>query len=262
DDSIPTTAAKRKIEHINAYDDLDGYETPEEVEHFAKYVKHMAILAGQARRKVPVVDNSVNTAFPNGDLLPLPVSRLLTVGATYELDVLCATDDERMLSTYAHDTKSIDAVITKYATRYIESIVIFGSYWFFITSVDAFMHHRACLDDCADNSMALFEDKSVATIKVKTNRGWEYYEFSIRIGDLELLATGGFWGSITTDERRPFLGSSIPNLPASMRRAAAAKAIYIPSSPVPHTRTNRLLRQYGKISAGWCWAFHSRSCDI
>ncbi|KAG0168551.1 hypothetical protein DFQ29_010102, partial [Apophysomyces sp. BC1021] len=93
------------------------------------------------------------------------MSRNIAAETVYELDILCATDDEMMLPTYVHDAKSIDTVITKYAARYVESIVVFDSYWFFVTSLDSFMHHRAFLDDCADKSMALFQAKLEATIK-------------------------------------------------------------------------------------------------
>ncbi|KAG2195725.1 hypothetical protein INT46_001207 [Mucor plumbeus] len=60
-----------------------------------------------------------------------------------------------------------------------------------------------------------FQNYSVVYVRRKTKFKLEYFELCFKIGEVELLATGGFWKEISNDlvSINPFLGSSIPNLP-------------------------------------------------
>ncbi|KAL1934191.1 hypothetical protein VTP01DRAFT_6373 [Rhizomucor pusillus] len=63
-----------------------------------------------------------------------------------------------------------------------------------------------------------------AYIRCKSQYGSEYCEASIFIGHLELLVVGGFFGNTVSDVRTGFLGSSIQNLAAHMKRHVEAES--------------------------------------
>ncbi|KAI7859411.1 hypothetical protein BDC45DRAFT_214773 [Circinella umbellata] len=54
-----------------------------------------------------------------------------------------------------------------------------------------------------------------------------------------------------------FLGSSIPHLPLSFQQVTATKTVLIPVTNCKSSQTFRMLRQYGKWSAGRNWSFVS-----
>lgn len=90
-----------------------------------------------------------------------------------------------------------------------------GNYWLLITNLDVFIYGNAKIDDCADLSKISYQKKPVAYIRRETRFSNEYFEFSIKVRDVEMLATGGLWGEIENKDiiMTPFKGLSIPNLP-------------------------------------------------
>lgn len=129
--------------------------------------------------------------------------------------------------------------------------------WFLITSFDAFLHHMPTLDDCADKSSMAPKLQSTASMRVKTQFGTDYFELSIHIGSIELLAVAGFQGDATTCNYNPFLGSSISSLPPELKENRISNTIHVRIQPAPFSTSNRHLRQYCKASANFPWSFHS-----
>lgn len=88
---------------------------------------------------------------------------------------------------------------------------------------------------------------------------------SIRLGELEVLATGGFWGHLNVQSNKlvPFLGSSIHSLPHTIYGeivTSHTKSIFVLNKNIqvePFT-TNRILNQYLKNNSTEPWAYHSK----
>lgn len=82
--------------------------------------------------------------------------RLLERGVQYQADHLDACEHKGLSPANALTSTAADELVNELAERYIEAIVIFERYRFFITSVDLFLHRRPAIDDCADNSSIPF----------------------------------------------------------------------------------------------------------
>ncbi|ORY96381.1 hypothetical protein BCR43DRAFT_416430, partial [Syncephalastrum racemosum] len=147
-------------------------------------------------------------------------------------------------------------MVQRVAQRHVESIVLFDRCWFLFTSLDAFADRA--YDDCSNFSEQPFQETVMASVTPKSYMGGkEYYEISLYIGSVELLAVGGFWGICGGNDVHPFLGSSIPNLPIDLQGSKSSERIMTLIHPPRTSTSNRLLRQYIKQQASCPWSFHS-----
>ncbi|KAI8143237.1 hypothetical protein BJV82DRAFT_105430 [Fennellomyces sp. T-0311] len=246
---------------ISYEEDIDGYETPEDIQAIADDVKvrlkRVAVMTRQARPR----ENSaiiMKASLPILGALSWEQQRALWIEPSlYVKEETTFQDDE--LPLHIHNAKSIDAVVQRTAKHYIQSIVIFDEFWFFITAVDAFSSRT--YDDCSNNSDKPFHEMATASISTKNYLGGKsFYELSIFVGHMELLVVGGFWGRCSGASRRdihPFLGSSIPSIPKNMKQQRRTTDIYtLVQAPCTSTGT-RLLRQYAKLQSGNMWSFSS-----
>lgn len=113
------------------------------------------------------------------------------------------------------------------------------------------------LDDCADQANIPLGSQSFAQIRVKSRYGRDFYELSIMLGTIELLAVGGFHGNAVSCGSHAFLGSSISNLPPQLKQSQRASNIHIRVQPCRYTSSNRHIQQYCKAASGQAWALHS-----
>lgn len=162
---VATTDRKRALttgqDEINI--DIDKFETPDDIDRIKRFMKENSVLAGRAKRRECFNDDggrASNEAVP-----PFPTSRLLLAGK-YVVDTFSASNEDQLQPTIVHDSDSLDQAVTRHAQRYLESIITFEaekrSFWFFVTSLDAFVHGKPMIDDCADKSMVHYEEKLVA----------------------------------------------------------------------------------------------------
>ncbi|KAI8063104.1 hypothetical protein BDF21DRAFT_347208 [Thamnidium elegans] len=82
----------------------------------------------------------------------------------------------------------------KYGNIFIESISIIDDIYLIMTSCSIFIHNNPAINDCAQLSKMSYQKNPIAYIRRNKRFSLEYFEYSIRIGELEILATGGFWG--------------------------------------------------------------------
>ncbi|KAF7729616.1 hypothetical protein EC973_003989 [Apophysomyces ossiformis] len=218
-----------------------------------RIVARLAVESGVAVLREPVSDLTASEQT----IVPFPAVALIHSKAAYQLDKSTAIDDPALLPTTVHSLETIDTLVTMYGEHFIESVMIFGEYWILVTALDAFVHRSPALDDCANDNQGTFFHVPEAHICVKSFYGIDYYEVSIFIGHLEFLAVGGFFGSLTSSTRMGFLGSSIHGLPVALKKSIKADSILTRTTPGSCTRSNRLLRQYGKIHAARNWSFAS-----
>jgi hypothetical protein len=227
----------------------DLYQTPEHINEHKKWAKRMCIRAGEAR----LIDNTDGISKS----MPLPVIPLLENGAVYQIDDLQLLQYEQLTPTYSIDLSAATDMVKRCASRYIEAVVVFDDTWFLVTSIDVFFHGRPAMDDCADRSNVIMGSTPSARIRVKTKNGHDYYELSIMVGTMELLAVAGFHGTAVSSTAETFLGSSIPDLPSEMKQSITAREVHIRKIPPTYTRSNRHLRQYCKAAANLHWGLHS-----
>ncbi|CAO3616292.1 unnamed protein product [Mucor hiemalis] len=150
-------------------------------------------------------------------------------------------------------------IVNTHCPQLVESVVILKNNWFFMTSFSVFIHNNPQVDDCADLSKVGHQEKMVAIIRRKTRLGKDYFELTFRFGYVEVLATGGFFGSVKDMSFSPFLGSSIANLPTSITgsiETVFSSVIYTSINKKEFLHKKRLLNQYYKAHAMYDWAFH------
>lgn len=248
-DIAPST--KRTFANRYDEDDDDAYETPHQIREMKRYAKNLAIKSGDA-----VLRPSEHAlTFVSA---PFPVVGLLSDRrAAYNSNELSYKDDPKLLPSELHDGDSIDKLVKRYGSRFIESILLFDDHYIFVTAVDAFVHGKPLLDDCANLIQKSFQETPEAQLRAKEFHGKEYYEISIYFGNLEFLVVGGFFGSTTGIARIGFLGSSIHNLPLSLRSCKQSSEILTRAVAADTAQSNRLLRQYGKFSSRYAWQFIS-----
>lgn len=229
--------------------DPDLYNTPEHINQHKRWAKKMSILTGEARLRDRTED--VRSS------LPLPVISLLDNGAVYKPDDLPVFQQDELLPTYIFNLSTASGCVRRYASRYLEAVIVFDDIWFLVTSVDVFLHGKPSVDDCADHTNVIMDHMPYARIRAKTQQGHEYYELSIVIGTIELLALAGFHGTTVTASANAFLGSSLRDLPQQLKQSIRAKELHIRRVPSAFASSNRHLRQYAKAGANLAWGFHS-----
>ncbi|KAG2217777.1 hypothetical protein INT45_011834 [Circinella minor] len=243
------------------YDHLNDVETPDNIRKNYYEMKELAWKAGVAKRR-RINTNTVSSAGTTASVataVPLSAVKIVEDSNMYIIDDTQA-DFERMPPNASPISfEQANGLVDKYASQYLESIIMFDDYFLNPISIDVYWHNDSTLDDCADAAPTLYEQSTKAIIKEhKATTGAYYYESSIKIGYLELVVTGGFVGNSNYDKVTPFLGSSITCLPSSLKsgnkEASAIKRRMI--SP-KYISSNRHLRQYSKIGARYKWSFQS-----
>lgn len=139
---------------------------------------------------------------------------------------------------------------------------VFQDWYVIVTSLSIFIHGTD-LDDCAHHSKIGYQSKPIAYIRRNKRFSLEYFELSIRIGNIEALATGGFHSKLDDNDSSPapFLGSSIKNLPEEFMKAfntPNTNDIYVGEEEKKAVKTNRIINQYTKNQAMEQWGFHSQ----
>lgn len=77
------------------------------------------------------------------------------------------------------------------AQQFAHSIVKFQSFSLFVTSFDIFRHYLRTEDDCAQSVEAIFS-LPTANVSRKTYTDKNFMEISIRVGNYEFSAVGGY----------------------------------------------------------------------
>jgi hypothetical protein len=165
----------------------------------------------------------------------------------------CLADNYKMSLTEAIGIiRHLISVIT-------ESVVVLEGVWFLFTSMDAFLHKNTDVDDCADLSKISYQPIPNGFLRRNSRFKHDYFEVSIKFGEVELLATGGFLGGgggAHVPKINPFLVTSVLDLPNDL-----TGKIETPSSVLVYTRkdpidmnavitSNRIINQYLKNR---CW---------
>lgn len=65
-----------------------------------------------------------------------------------------------------------------------------------MTSCSIFIHNNPTIDNCDQLSKRSYQTNPIAYIQRKKRFILEYFEYSIRIRELEILATRGFFGGV------------------------------------------------------------------
>ncbi|CAO3633895.1 unnamed protein product [Mucor fragilis] len=146
-------------------------------------------------------------------------------------------------------------------SQLVDSIIVLNGHFFVITSSSVFLHRHDSIDDCATKSSIGFQDIPVAYIRKNKRYTYDYFELSVRIGHFEVLATGGFWGSLDGFQLVPFLGSAISSLPTVIKEdvdSPHTNTIFVNCNPSEQpVITTRIMNQYLKSHSTKKWAFHS-----
>ncbi|KAG1449691.1 hypothetical protein G6F46_012323 [Rhizopus delemar] len=120
-------------------------------------------------------------------------------------------------------------IAAHYGKKFVNSLTCMSdNYWFLVTSLNVFIHNNPKVDDFADQSKIAYQ--------------------------IELLATGGFWGDLKscTMKVNPFLGSSISGPPETLTDSVAnpfSREIFVikpDSNKTASVRSNRTINQYVK----------------
>lgn len=150
--------------------------------------------------------------------------------------------------------------VVSHCCKFVELVTIIDDHWFFITSFSVFIHDSN-LDDCADASRVGLQLSAVAFIRKKTRAGKDYFEFTLRFNNVELLATSGFFGCVDDDTVAAFVGSSVQGLPKSIIErydTLSSTYIFITKAIAPSIAVERLINQYLKRDAAKKWMLVSK----
>lgn len=141
------------------------------------------------------------------------------------------------------------------------AICIIDDYFSVITNNSVFIYHYAAIDDFAHHSTIAYQPKPVVYMRKHRRFRHDYHELSVRIGYLELVATGSLWGAVSDNTLVPFLGSSLSSLPLALSQDVTSKQSYQifvnVEEPVDTVCTNRIMNQYLKKQSTMKWANHS-----
>ncbi|CAO3686586.1 unnamed protein product [Rhizopus stolonifer] len=169
--------------------------------------------------------------------------------------------DDFLMKKSDLDAAEASRIVDEYGPKLVESVIILENHWFFMTSFSCFIHNNLQIDDCADLSKVGYQEKAVAFIRRKTALGKDYFELTFRFGYVELLATGGFFGSVDGTFFSPFLGSSVQELPITITarlQTISTNIIFITIEQKEHICKNRIVNQYYKLHAKNNWGFYSK----
>ncbi|KAG2171906.1 hypothetical protein INT44_006696 [Umbelopsis vinacea] len=228
----------------------ENYETPESIKHYIADIKASLKLKEIERGTAKLRGSDFSSRIPSA------LSKLLTRGIAYcDEKVVFKEDHLNSSIAISHAEDQIDAMITKYSSKFVLAIIQSTSSWALITHLDAFYQRDSSADDCALPPNTNMDVNAKAMLLQKTEGSYNYKELVIQCGAIQLLAIGGYYGQIGSTTKKAFLGSALPkgcNL--SMDETFN---IMIPLFPAQYTRTIRHLRNYTKVNAGRLWSFGS-----
>jgi len=124
--------------------------------------------------------------------------------------------------------------------------------WYFIVTSPRIFIPGTNLDDCAYHSKIGYQTKPIAYIRRNKRFSWKHFALSLRIGNIEALATGGVHSKLRDNESSlrvvaPFLEILIKNLPEEFMMQAAntpyTSEIYVRVQKKT-VKTNRIMNQY------------------
>lgn len=106
---------------------------------------------------------------------------------------------DEILSSAFNAKEMLDGRVAAISSKYVEAILLSPRIWVYITHFDSFLQYGRGFDDCAiSRKLTLTQEGSnpKADIIDKNEYAATWKEIVIRIGQLELLALGGFMGEI------------------------------------------------------------------
>ena len=130
---------------------IDMFITPEEAERTKRMIKELAVMTG----RYPLRSNNDPGAYKDpasstesiSQIIPFGAIHLLEKDACYEFETMNAIDDQRLSPTMTFDLQDAHSTAVDMGQRYIEALILFGPYWFLVTSMDVFLHGRPTIDD-------------------------------------------------------------------------------------------------------------------
>ncbi|KAG2217522.1 hypothetical protein INT45_008184 [Circinella minor] len=148
-------------------------------------------------------------------------------------------------------------LVTQYAKRFVEMVILGNLSWICVTQFEVYWTNLKHVDDCA--LRRLINNDSGPKVVVVECRDFSnpYYQLVVRCDELELLATGGYYGSKGDRRRRAFLGSSLPLDMATQLMNDSGYIVTVPSGGADSVQSVRMLRDYGKKNASNPWSFES-----
>ncbi|KAG0754039.1 hypothetical protein G6F57_013726 [Rhizopus arrhizus] len=170
---------------------------------------------------------------------------------------------ESMSQGWVFNSAEAKNIAAHYNKKLVSNLTCMSdNYWFLVTSLDVFIHNNPKVDGCTDQSKIVCQSNPVAYIRRKNRFKLEYFEFSIKINEVESLATGGFWGDLKSSMMKisPFLGSSIPSLPEILTGSVVnpfSREVFTikPELNIIATvRSNRTIKEHSTN----LWAFHNK----
>lgn len=249
-EQIIISKANTDTEMIN--DTADNILTPEHIN------KHVKIIKDQMKRDF--LHHNRSAVKYKKDLshqVPLYCNQLFKT-KDYTLLSMGRFKNQAIGRNYKLDLEQANELVKKVAPVLMESVIILKDHWFLLTSYSVFVHDPDRIDDCADKTTFKYQEEPIACIERKTGYSKESFELSYKIGYIEILANGGFIGSLDSTLLIPFAGLALQNLPKSIvadYRDAKTNYIFISHNEKKYKTTNRIINQYYKSSSTVNWQF-------
>ena len=114
-----------------------------------------------------------------------------------------------------------------------------------LTQFDIFLHGNPVYNDCARKQEHAYTIKPYVRVVSKKEFGNTHYRLVIGWGNIEILALGGYYGKVTTNEKHTFLGSSVlKKLVLWLSNDFKDASIFIPLNQQDYFQIIRSLRDY------------------
>lgn len=212
-------------------------------------VKRMKFLAAELNKLVQGNTSSIGLHDEQGGLvLPRYFNGIVNVSGPfrqYNKTILEANLNHSYLTLKPN---YISSCVNEVASIFIDCVIRFDDFFFYVTSTDVFLHNHITIDDCAYGLDV--EEYSIYPTAAVTRKQYItrlYYELSIFFGFFEVLITCGYFCKSGASPF-PFLGSSLRGWQFDIMKEGV---IY--TSAAAQTRqivpTERLLIQYNRRNA-------------
>ncbi|KAG2171885.1 hypothetical protein INT44_006114 [Umbelopsis vinacea] len=228
----------------------ENYETPESVK---RHILDMKITL-----KLKEIERGTAKLRGFGSICHIPTAlNKLLIGEGGYCNESVTFEEEDIYGTMgnAQLEHRVDAVTTKYSSKFVLAIVQGQSTWALITHLDAFYQQDSSIDDCALPSNTAMDLEARALVLRKTEGLYSFKELVIQCGPLQLLAIGGYYGQVGANTKTAFLGSALSK--QCQLSTEETYSIMLPFFQAKYVRTIRHLRSYTKSNASRCWSFGS-----